>query len=120
MKKKFSKISTVLLACFMSALGFSDALDELMPRPRAIARDADTKFKLHKKATEPGAYFIRIKNGKVQIRGDEEGKRYARVTLGQLKKLLQGAPLPDCAIADWPEFKYRGLLLDCGRNYQSV
>lgn len=105
---------------FICASGFADALDELMPRPRVVARDPDVKFKLHKKAGGPGAYFIRIKNGKVMIRGDEEGKRYARVTLGQLKKLLQGAPLPDCAIADWPEFKYRGLLLDCGRNYQSV
>lgn len=120
MNKNFLKISTALLVGFACASGFADALDELMPRPRVVVRDPDVKFKLHKKAGGPGAYFIRIKNGKVGIRGDEEGKRYARVTLGQLKKLLQGAPLPDCAIADWPEFKYRGLLLDCGRNYQSV
>lgn len=120
MNKNFLKISAALLVGFACASGFADALDELMPRPRVVARDPDVKFKLHKKAGGPGAYFIRIKNGKVGIRGDEEGKRYARVTLGQLKKLLQGAPLPDCAIADWPEFKYRGLLLDCGRNYQSV
>ena len=120
MNKNFLKISAAFLVGFICASGFADALDELMPRPRVVARDPDVKFKLHKKAGGPGAYFIRIKNGKVAIRGDEEGKRYARVTLGQLKKLLQGAPLPDCAIADWPEFKYRGLLLDCGRNYQSV
>lgn len=120
MNKNFLKISVAFLVGFICASGFADALDELMPRPRVVVRDPDVKFKLHKKAGGPGAYFIRIKNGKVGIRGDEEGKRYARVTLGQLKKLLQGAPLPDCAIADWPEFKYRGLLLDCGRNYQSV
>lgn len=120
MKKIVLKIFSAFLVSLASVSGFADALDELMPRPRVVVRDPDVKFKLHKKAGGPGAYFIRIKNGKVGIRGDEEGKRYARVTLGQLKKLLQGAPLPDCAIADWPEFKYRGLLLDCGRNYQSV
>ena len=98
---------------------FADALDELMPRPRGIVRSADARVNLPQLAN-PGAYFIRIKGGKIEIWGDEEGKRYARVTLGQLRKLSQGAPLPDCIIADWPEFKYRGLMLDCGRNYQSI
>ena len=120
MKKTKPKICALVLASVTSFCVFADALDELMPRPRIVVRNADVKFKLGKKAGGPGAYFIRIKNGKVAINGDEEGQRYARVTLGQLKKLLQGAPLPDCTIADWPEFKYRGLLLDCGRNYQSV
>ena len=107
-------MKTLLLFLFaaLPAILFADALDELMPRPRVVVRDADVELKPYKKAGGPGAYFIRIRNGKVEINGDEEGKRYARVTLGQLKKLLQGAPLPDCTIADWPEFKYRGLMLD--------
>lgn len=116
-KMKKSLLALILIVPFFT---FADALDELMPRPRVVVRNADVELKPYKKAGGPGAYFIRIRNGKVEIKGDEEGKRYARVTLGQLKKLLQGAPLPDCTIADWPEFKYRGLLLDCGRNYQSV
>ena len=120
MKKTKLKICALVLASVTSFCVFADALDELMPRPRIVVRDADVNLKPYKKAGGPGAYFIRIRNGKVEIKGDEEGQRYARVTLGQLKRLLQGAPLPDCTIADWPEFKYRGLLLDCGRNYQSV
>ena len=44
------------------------------------------------------------------------------VTFNQMKKLSEadGTAIPDCDIYDKPEFKYRGLMLDCGRNYQSV
>ena len=47
-----------------------------------------------------------------------KGVRYARATLAQLAGLGRGI-LPVCRIADWPRFPYRGLMTDCGRNYQS-
>lgn len=94
----------------------ADALDELMPRPRTVVRG----ICLMKAPVGPGAYQLVIHNGKPEIQGDEEGQRYAKATFAQLKRLSGGKPIPDCAINDWPEFKYRGLMLDCGRNYQSV
>ncbi len=113
------KKSVLVFAALFPLLLPADALDELMPRPRIVKRSADAQLNIGRKP-DSAFYTLRISGGKAEITGDEEGRRYARVTLSQLKKLSQGAPIPDCTIADWPELKYRGLMLDCGRNYQSV
>lgn len=103
-------------AAMLSAVN-ADCLDELMPRPRSVYRGANVKVK---QPAGPGAYQLLVCKGKPFFAGDEEGKGYARATFAQLKKLAGGGEIPDCVINDWPEFKYRGLMLDCGRNYQSV
>jgi len=94
-----------------------DCLDELMPRPRKVVRGLDGCLKA---PAGPGAYQLVVRGGKPHIQGDEEGRRYAMATFAQLKRLAGDEGIPDCAINDWPEFKYRGLMLDCGRNYQGV
>lgn len=96
-----------------------DCLDEVMPRPREIMRGINGCLKT---PSRPGAYQLVVRGGKPHIQGDDEGRRYAMATFRQLKRLAEadGEAVPDCAINDWPEFKYRGLMLDCGRNYQSV
>ena len=95
----------------------ADCLDELMPRPREIHLGINGSVK---PPSGPGAYQLVVRGGKPSFAGDEEGKRYARATFAQLSKLAGDGKIPDCVINDWPEFKYRGLMLDCGRNYQSV
>lgn len=99
--------------------GFGDALDDLMPIPRRVVRGvASVPFA---EAGMPGAYRLVFRNGKPSIEAKTaEGDRYAKVTAAQLKRLAAGNRIPDCTIDDWPEFRYRGLMLDCGRNYQSV
>lgn len=109
---------TAIVLIFVAFAANGDCLDELMPRPRELVRGTQAKGPLPKK---PGAYRLSVKNGKPSFEGaDKEGERYAKVTFGQLQKLAEGKKVPDCVITDWPEFKYRGVLLDCGRNYQSV
>lgn len=98
----------------------ADCLDELLPRPRVVERGAGVELKLRMPVSRPGWYRLEVKGGRPKISGNEEGRRYAQVTFGQMKKLAGKAQVPDCTIVDWPEFKYRGVLLDCGRNYQSV
>lgn len=108
----------VFLAAAVCALwARGDCLDELMPRPREVVRGIDGGGK---PPSGPGAYRLIVRGGKPSVAGDEEGRRYARATFSQLMKLAGNSPIPDCVIDDWPEFKYRGLMLDCGRNYQSV
>jgi len=100
-----------------------DILNELMPRPRSITVGASVPLARPSTSTStstPGYYELRVKNGVATITGDAEGQRYAQVTFDQLKALAAGQPIPDCTIVDWPEFKYRGLMLDCGRNFQSL
>jgi len=101
----------------VAACANADCLDELLPRPAGIYRGLDATVKA---PTGPGAYQLTVSKGKPSFSGDEEGKRYARATFAQLRKLAGKGPIPDCVINDYPAFKYRGIMLDCGRNWQSV
>ena len=116
----FFAVSAAIAALFFASVASesrADCLDELMPRPREVVRGVKGCVK---QPAGPGAYQLTVLKGKPSFGGDEEGCRYARATFAQLKKLAHGGDIPDCVINDWPEFKYRGLMLDCGRNYQSV
>jgi len=118
--------ATCALQAFAATPVVHDVLNELMPRPRfvTVGDSVGADPRAARAPTPPagvtGYYELRVKNGVPTISGDEEGRRYAKVTFAQLKKLAGDQPIPDCTIQDWPEFKYRGLLLDCGRNFQSL
>ncbi len=117
----------IFLAAALALASVSDvraaALDELMPRPRFAVPSADARPKLRALSAtqQEGFYCLRVKNGRPKIEASTaEGRRYAQATFAQLQKLSGDRPVADCTICDWPELKYRGILLDCGRNYQSV
>ena len=119
--KKRHWLVAALYACLSITGGlatYADYLDDLMPRPRIVHRGSDDISATH--VAHPGGYTLLVRGGKPAIKGDDEGKCYARATWAQLKKLAGTGPVPDCTIVDWPELKYRGLMLDCGRNYQSI
>lgn len=112
-----------MLSACMAAAGclaaHADCIDELMPRPQIVHRGADDINATH--VAHKGGYTLLVRGTTFRMEwGDDEGKRYARATWMQLKKLAGSSVVPDCTIVDWPAFKYRGLMLDCGRNYQSV
>ena len=46
---------------------------------------------------------------------DEDGAFYAQATLAKLPK-----PLPPMTIEDWPDFPYRGFMLDVVRDFRTV
>lgn len=48
---------------------------------------------------------------------DEDGAQYAKVTLENLKRNAGGNELPNLVIEDWPDFGYRGFMLDISRNF---
>ena len=51
----------------------------------------------------------------------EKGVRYAKVTLGQLKKLTSGTEcVLSARIVDWPKFRWRGYMPDTARNFLPV
>lgn len=49
----------------------------------------------------------------------EAGLLYGFQTLRQMLATGKGK-LPYCNITDWPAFRYRGYMQDCGRNFRSV
>ena len=63
------------------------------------------------------AYMLEIGAKEVVVTAsDLRGKRYARVTLDQLRALC-GGRAPCGRIVDWPVLRWRGYMNDCGRNY---
>lgn len=66
------------------------------------------------------AYRLEIAPAGVRITaGGDAGARYARTTFAQLVK-LGGGRVPCGTVTDWPEFRWRGYMLDCGRNWQPL
>ena len=49
---------------------------------------------------------------------DEDGRFYAGTTLRQLEANF-GDKLPEAVLEDWPDFQYRGFMLDVARNFTS-
>ena len=65
-----------------------------------------------------GWYKITVSDGNASIEAnDPDGQHYAEVTLDRLRENLGGKPLEDMVIEDWPDFQYRGFMLDVARNF---
>ena len=64
-----------------------------------------------------GWYKI-VLDGECKVQAaDEDGAQYAKVTLKNLKRNAGGNELPNLVIEDWPDFGYRGFMLDISRNF---
>ena len=125
-KSAFAAIFTVA-----SIVLQADTLDLLLPKPvkgerlsGSAAAEVCANVKVVKGAV-PGApsavaaeaYVLEVsKDGVTVTASDSRGERYARTTLDQLLKLGNGS-VPCCRIIDWPAFRWRGFMNDCGRNY---
>ena len=48
---------------------------------------------------------------------DEDGAQYAKVTLENMMRNAGSTELPNVVIEDWPDFGYRGFMLDISRNF---
>ena len=64
-----------------------------------------------------GWYRI-VLDGECKVQAaDEDGAQYAKVTLENLKRNAGSDELPNLVIEDWPDFSYRGFMLDISRNF---
>ena len=65
----------------------------------------------------PGWYRITL-DGECKIEAaDEDGAFYAKVTMDNLFRNAGSKELPNMVIEDWPDFDYRGIMLDISRNF---
>ena len=64
-------------------------------------------------------YQMEVKGAKVRISAATEvGLFYGLQTLRQL--VAEQKELPQCRITDYPAFRLRGFMHDCGRNFQTI
>lgn len=74
--------------------------------------------KLNEEAS-PQGYILTVGKKSITIEANEEvGFFYGLQTLRQLVDGQKS--LPACKIKDWPAFKYRGYMHDCGRNFRTL
>lgn len=66
-----------------------------------------------------GWYSVAVtENGEEVIEAnDEDGVFYAKTTLNQLRENYAPGNIPPMVIEDWPDFEYRGYMLDVARNF---
>ena len=84
----------------------------LIPRPKVVEWSVQRSVKTSKLPAE--GYSIDISYGTVKIQAaDSVGEYYAGKTLARLRE----AGLPNCHIEDWPDYPYRGFMLDIARNF---
>ena len=123
------KVNCLLIAFALSLPVLAGPFEDLQPQPkRVVAADgtcADARnvtvrsARIEDAPPELAAEAYRLEiapEGVKIVASDPRGERYARATLAQLVKLAEG-PLPCGTLVDWPTFRWRGLMHDCGRNY---
>ena len=78
------------------------------------------EIKFHKTKMEKDAYEIIIDSSKVQVfSNDNGGIYYALISILQLSYFYSG-DLPIGSIEDKPKFVWRGMHLDCSRQFHSI
>ena len=131
--------AVALVACAgVPCLSRASAIDDLLPAPARVERAekgaavpvANLSKVRVERGSVPGApartaeesFSIAISaDGVLVTAPGEKGERYAKAALVQLAALAApDGKVPACTISDWPRFPFRGLMVDCGRNYQSV
>ena len=93
----------------------------ILPLPREFTLSggnisANTLVRYQHDASLPAeGYEVEIAPALVLVRhADEAGRFYARQTLRQL---VRDGRLPCCSIRDWPEYPWRGVMVDEGRHF---
>lgn len=68
----------------------------------------------------PAGWYRITVNGDIKVEAaDEDGAFYALMTLDNLKRASAGGPVANAVIEDWPDFAYRGAMIDVARNFTS-
>lgn len=91
---------------------------DIIPAPKCAGRSPANRSSVPSDKPE-GWYRLSIdSDGEVRMEsGDRYGELYANVTLDQLRRNSGASPLRDVYIEDWPDFAYRGFMLDVARNF---
>ena len=94
---------------------------ELQKRGVYVSSGQKTEIRLlldKKMSTNREYYSLRVHDGKITIRGTSQAGLINGVkTLISALDHSKGHRLQNCFVIDWPDFGYRGFMLDIARNY---
>jgi lysophospholipase L1-like esterase len=117
-------MNRTLTAVFALWCGFLGAAPVLVPAPREIklneglCRSPKVEVSIDKSLPAEGYRLEVTASGAKIAAADGAGELYARQTLKQLAVVDAGGEAwPCCTIRDWPEFPWRGVLVDEGRHF---
>ena len=126
------RAASLLVLTLVPGVLAAGPFDDLQPQPKKVVAAAgvcaDAAKVTERTAKVDGApdglaaeaYRLEIApDGVTVTASDPRGARYARATLGQLVK-LSGGKVPCGTVTDWPTFRWRGLMHDCGRNFLAM
>lgn len=91
---------------------------DIIPQVSAVIYGVEPMERIDILPSRPeGWYRITIgEEGEPQVESyDEDGAFYAQTTLSKLPR-----PLPPMTIEDWPDYAYRGFMLDVVRDFRTV
>lgn len=96
-------------------------LSEVKSRSKADFIISIRKGNVQNPRSYEGAYQLKTDKNSQIVAENRAGVYYATQTLRQLISQRERKNfLASCTIQDWPAFKYRGYMVDLGRNYQSI
>lgn len=103
------------------AVGFYDAVPSFksvkMTR-EAAARIRKIKYRSLASAPRQGYWRAVVNNGTVTVEAAAADMPLAKRRLAAIG-LKKGVTAPGAVIEDWPDFPYRGIMIDISRNYQT-
>ena len=82
------------------------------------SRNIEVTFE-YKQMSRPTEWTARIADNKAVVTCDRAYEAIVRTRLAAIGLFTPGAVLPDAEIHDYPDFGYRGVMIDIARNYQS-
>ncbi len=83
-----------------------------------VLEDADAVCVTLREAPHPAGWYRITINGTVNVEAsDEDGAFYAGITLENLKRAARGKAVGNAVIEDWPDFAFRGAMIDVARNF---
>lgn len=116
----------VPLVGLLVAGSYAYAVPILVPKPREMSMTGGTADSpLVEERRDPSVpregYELEIAEGRIRIKSsDAAGSFYAHETLKQLAEGKDGTRYPCLRIRDWPEYEWRGVLIDEGRHFFGI
>lgn len=119
--------SILCLAFAMAALSsWGQAQLHLIPAPVSVelgngtANVQNTSIRIDQSYPHADGYTLVINEKGATVEAQSTaGAQYARETLAQLKEQY-GDDVPQMTITDYPQYEWRGLMLDCSRHFYTI